>query len=399
MSALLHKYLLVVAFLALMVCAALLGEWKWALALAVLGGFGALWELHRQRRSQAQLDLGKESWARDRKRFNAILSTTSEGVLVLDEGSQVTFTNEAAGELLGLQAGDTQAQPMIAALRNPRLANLASQALAERQRCSAEINHGTKILEVFASPIEGPPGVVLILHDLTEIRQLESLRTDFVANVSHELKTPLTSIRAYVDTLLDGGLDDPKNKRRFVEKIEKHVDRLGVLITDLLSLSRIESGQAISQHSRLDIREPLLETVSRMEPNAQSKSIRLNPEVSNQPLHVLGDREALQQVFDNLVDNAIKYTESGGSVEVVAKAHGSEVRIEIQDTGMGIPPEDVPRVFERFYRVDKARSRELGGTGLGLSIVKHYVQALEGEILVDSKEGVGTTFTLKLPRV
>ena len=399
MPAPLQKYFLVVAFLALVICTALFGSWTWALAVALFGGFGALWDLRRQRSSQAQLDHGKESLARDRKRFNAILSATSEGVLVLDEGSQVTFINEAAAELLGLQAADTQAQPMIAALRNPRLVDLASRAVGEAQRCSAEINHGTRILEVFASPIEGPPGVILILHDLTEIRQLESLRTDFVANVSHELKTPLTSIRAYVDTLLEGGLDDPENKRRFVEKIEKHVDSLGVLITDLLSLSRIESGQAISQHARLDIREPLFETVSRMEPNAESKSIHLKPVVSNQPLHVLGDREALQQVFDNLIDNAIKYTESGGSVEIVARAQGSEVRIQIQDTGMGIPPEDLPRVFERFYRVDKARSRELGGTGLGLSIVKHYVQALEGEILVDSTEGVGTTFTLKLPRV
>ena len=393
------KYVVAVAMVALVVVAAASGHLHWAVAVGVVGGLGIVWDIARQQRSKAEAAQGKASWSRDRERFNAILSATSEGVLLLDEGSQVTFINKSAADLVGVRASEAQGQPIFKALRNPRLADLANKALQQKQQCDGEVYHNTKVLKVFSRPLETPPGVVLILHDLTEIRRLESLRTDFVANVSHELKTPLTSIRAYVDTLLDGGLDDAENRARFVHKIEKHVDRLGVLITDLLSLSRIESGQTLSQHSRLDVRDPLLETVSKLETNAESKEIRLKPNVSSQPLVVLGDREAIQQVFDNLIDNAIKYTEPGGTVEIIARPKGTEVHVQVRDTGMGIPPDDVPRIFERFYRVDKARSRELGGTGLGLSIVKHYVQAMEGEILVDSNEGVGTTFTLKLPRV
>jgi len=335
----------------------------------------------------------------ERQRLEAILSIASEGLIAVDLDQRMTVLNDAAQKFLGLEKSACLGKRLDEVFQSSKLRELAEVALSGRERSDGEVTYGTKLLKVHAAPLDGASGAVLSLHNLTEIRRLESMRTDFVANVSHELKTPLTSIRAYVDTLLDGGLDDPSNRTRFVEKIDTHVNRLAVLITDLLSLSRIESGQAITQHTHLNILEPLNEAVSRLGPNAENRNIELRVRVPSQPCDVLGDREALQQVFDNLIDNAIKYTEPGDVVDIGAEPVGGHIRVRVSDTGMGIPKEDLPRVFERFYRVDKARSRELGGTGLGLSIVKHYVQALGGEVQVDSEVGKGTTFTVLLPRI
>ena len=244
-----------------------------------------------------------------------------------------------------------------------------------------------RVLAVHGTPLPGspPPGAVLVFHDVTELRRLERMRQDFVANVSHELKTPLASIKAYTETLLDWALHDESVNVRFLERIEEQADRLNQLILDLLSLARLESGQEVFEHGPLAL-APLLDAcVESHRGRAVAKSLSLSLELG--PLDdrtlVLADEEAVRQIVDNLIDNAIKYTPDGGSVRVSCRLDGDEIAIEVADTGIGIPRDDLPRVFERFYRVDKARSRELGGTGLGLSIVKHLVQSIGGQITVD----------------
>jgi two-component system phosphate regulon sensor histidine kinase PhoR len=226
------------------------------------------------------------------------------------------------------------------------------------------------------------------------------MRQDFVANVSHELKTPLASIKAYTETLLDWALHDENVNARFLRRIEEQADRLNQLILDLLSLARVESGQNVYEHGPM-LLAPAISTCveshrGRIEAKNQTLSLDLGP-LDGDTL-VLADEEAIRQILDNLIDNAIKYTPEGGSVRVRCQIQGATVAVEVADTGIGIPRDDLPRVFERFYRVDKARSRELGGTGLGLSIVKHLVQSIGGQITVDSRLGAGSRFTVHLPR-
>ncbi len=333
--------------------------------------------------------------AQDRMRLETVLAATLEGVIALDRDGKVTLMNQAAQRLLNVAPGSSVGRPLSDTCRNLGLVTLAREAVRENQLRTVEIKESGKTLEVYATPLGSGTGVVLVVHDVTEVRRLESVRRDFVANVSHELKTPLTSIRAYLETLLEGdGLNDPENNVRFLKKIELHANRLTALITDLLSLSKIESGDAFSQRQRISLSEMVLGSHQRLAPNAELKNIELRLQIGTEPLYVLGDAEAFHQIFDNLIDNAIKYTESGGRVEVSLERTDGRIRANVSDTGMGIPQEDLPRVFERFYRVDKARSRELGGTGLGLSIVKHLVQALDGEIHVESEVGKGSKFSV-----
>ena len=337
--------------------------------------------------------------ADERHRLEAVLAATLEGVLALDQDGRVMLVNQAAQRLLTLGSRECLGRPFVEVCRIPRLAGLAEEAVQANELRTDEVRQDGQILEVYATPLGSRSGAVLVLHDLTEMRRLESVRRDFVANVSHELKTPLTSIRGYVETLLEGGLEDRENNLRFLKKIDVHVNRLAALITDLLSLSRIESGEAFNQRLRLNLTEVLLGAYQRLAPEAQEKALDMRVEAGPEPIYILGDLEALRQILDNLIDNAIKYNKPGGLVELGIVREGNRARITVRDTGVGIPKGDLPRIFERFYRVDKARSREVGGTGLGLSIVKHLVQALDGEIQVHSEEGVGTTFTVSFPEI
>ena len=226
------------------------------------------------------------------------------------------------------------------------------------------------------------------------------MRQDFVANASHELKTPLASIKAYTETLLDWALHDEAVNVRFLEQIDEQVERLNQLVLDLLSLARLESGHEVFDHGPLHL-VPILEScVEAHRGRAETKNLSLTFEVGNVEAEtlVLADEEAVRQIVDNLIDNAIKYTPEHGSVGVYCSASHDAARIEVADTGIGIPRDDLPRIFERFYRVDKARSRELGGTGLGLSIVKHLIQSIGGQIDVSSRVGSGSKFTVYLPR-
>jgi two-component system phosphate regulon sensor histidine kinase PhoR len=258
-------------------------------------------------------------------------------------------------------------------------------------------------IDLRASPLRdaegGLSGAVAVLHDVSELRRLESVRRDFVANVSHELKTPLTAIRGFVETLLSDPRLEPATRQRFLERIRDQSERLSLLVADLLTLARIESQQIERELYVLDLRGALREAALRFGPQCQGQGIALElAELPDEPLEVRSDPESIREIVDNLMDNAIKYTPSGGRVRLGARRVGDQVEISVSDTGIGIEPRDQERVFERFYRVDKARSRELGGTGLGLSIVKHLALALEGGVSLESRPGRGSTFFVHLPR-
>ena len=241
---------------------------------------------------------------------------------------------------------------------------------------------------------------MLVFHDVTDLRRLERMRQDFVANASHELKTPLASIKAYTETLLDWALTDDSVNRRFLERIDEQVERLNLLILDLLSLARLESGQEFFEHGPLGLVPVLESCIEAHRGRAEAKNLVLtfDPGHLDGDTLVLADEEAVRQIFDNLIDNAIKYTPEGGRVRMACSPAPDAVSVEVADTGIGIPRDELPRIFERFYRVDKARSRELGGTGLGLSIVKHLISSIRGQISVTSRVGSGTRFTVRLPR-
>jgi two-component system, OmpR family, phosphate regulon sensor histidine kinase PhoR len=257
-----------------------------------------------------------------------------------------------------------------------------------------------RILDAHASSMALAPsgqGTLLVLHDVTELRRLERVRTEFVANVSHELRTPLTSIRGYLETLLDGALGEPANARRFLEIAHTHAERLSRLVDDLLQLSDIETGKLVLKTAPLHLYEVAADVVAFFEKQAAQKSLTLFNRVPAD-LRVQADWDRLTQILVNLVDNAVKYTPEQGQVTLGARHEADGlVSVWVTDTGIGIPSTDLPRITERFYRVDKARSRELGGTGLGLAIVKHLVQAHAGELWVDSELGKGTTVHFSLP--
>ncbi|HTG80839.1 MAG TPA: ATP-binding protein, partial [Geobacteraceae bacterium] len=242
-------------------------------------------------------------------------------------------------------------------------------------------------------------GVVAVFHDISDLKRLERVRKDFVANVSHELRTPVTVIKGYAEALLSGLPEtDPEQSHRFIETICRHAERLADLITDLLTLSELESGGMALELASLSLEATVRRVASLLERRAQEKGIAIDITPVLEAPPVLADRRRLEQVLINLLDNAIKYTPANGSVTVSAADAGDMVRIAVTDSGIGIPPKDLPRLFERFYRVDEARSREQGGTGLGLSIVKHIVQLHGGTVAVESTPGKGSTFSFTMQK-
>ena len=353
----------------------------------------------------AEMSVRMATIVRDDERLRAMLVGMVEGVIAVDDADQIVFQNRAAAQLLDLPALSRDMRLWEVA-RVPALDGLLEEVRTNERAASCELTlrqpSGDVNVQAHANPFrsEDAGGIVIVLHDQTELRRLEVVRRDFVANVSHELKTPLTSIQGYVETLLDGALEDENNNRRFLQKIERHVERLGHLVTDLLSLARIEAqteGIALEPVPVLPVLEA---TLRRCESRLIDKRLELETRV--QDLRCLADRESLTQVIDNLVDNAIKYTGVCGRIEIglgtiPAQEESPEaVEFWVRDTGFGIPESDLERVFERFYRVDKARSRELGGTGLGLAIVKHLVAGMGGEVSVESELGVGSCFRVRL---
>lgn len=351
-----------------------------------------------------ELDARLTQLTASHERQATVLGGMIEGVIAVDRRERVLFANAAAGRLFDFRPTLVEGRRLLEVVRNHTLEGAVSAAIATRQpqRLETTQDTGEKMsVAVQATPLPGDPcpGVVIVMHETTELRRLESLRRDFVANVSHELKTPLSSIKAYAETLRNGALEDRQASVTFVERIMEQSERLHHLILDMLSLARIESAQQVFEIVPVPIQEVVDECLANCRPIAENKRIELVAEPQQAGLLVRADKEGLREILDNLVDNAIKYTPNGGRVVVRWRAtgDGKMASIEVEDTGIGIDAEDLSRVFERFYRVDKARSRELGGTGLGLAIVKHLAQSFGGGVSAASESGRGSLFTVELP--
>jgi two-component system phosphate regulon sensor histidine kinase PhoR len=347
-----------------------------------------------------------ERIARDRNRLVTIFAGMVEGVIAIDAEERVILMNVVAGQLLGVNPDDSIGQPIRAVTRTSQIPDLLVRALADAKPTTAEVRIvGTRqdrVMEAYASPLQDlgsvTTGAVVVLHDISDLRRLEAVRRDFVANVSHELKTPITAVQGIIETMQsDTEMDEP-TRRGFLERVRAQVSRLGTLVSDLLTLSRIESGTIAGPSERpSDLRRAIEETIAEFGPAAQDKNLRLTVDLPDQPVSVNAESEMLGQIIRNLLDNAVKYTPAGGEVTLRLGASESHATIEVSDTGIGIERMHQERIFERFYRVDKARSRELGGTGLGLAIVKHLVRSLSGSISVTSESGAGSTFTVEVP--
>jgi two-component system phosphate regulon sensor histidine kinase PhoR len=352
----------------------------------------------------AQLEHRLEMMTVDRNKVLAILSSMVEGVVAVDQNERVVHLNTVASKLLDVDPASALGRRIWEVSRVPAVQELLDRTRERGEPCSAECslpadeqNPVGAVLELRAAPLRDGSGAVLVLHDVTALRKLENIRRDFVANVSHELKTPLTAIRALVETMIDDREMPEETLRRFLEKIRDQSLRLTTLVADLLTLARIESGAVAPERRLLDARTIVRECAARVGAACEKKHIVLSVEIPAAPALVHADDESLRQIVDNLLDNAAKYTPSGGSIWVVLERRAESVELEVRDTGIGIDARDRERIFERFYRVDKARSRELGGTGLGLSIVKHLVQALGGQVSLQSQLGRGSTFRVRIP--
>ena len=349
-----------------------------------------------------KLDSREKQLRENIQRQTTVLGGMIEGVIAVDRQQRVLFANVAAGRKLGFQPDEVEGWSLLEVVRSHELREIVQHALHEREHRQGEIQWKTDVqltLEVTATPLPGSPcpGVVLVLHDVTDLKRLEGVRQQFISNVSHELKTPLSSIKAYTETLLSGALEDAKHARTFLSRIDDQADRLHDLILDMLSLARIEAGQLNLELTNVPLSEIVEQCVKANEARAVAGDLNLCNEVSDSGIEVMADEESLLQILSNLVDNAIKYTPAGGSVTIRCSEEQDEAVIEVVDTGVGIAQKHLERLFERFYRVDKARSRELGGTGLGLSIVKHLSQTMGGSVAVESEPHKGSIFQVRLP--
>ena len=347
-----------------------------------------------------------EDLEQEQAKVTAILDGMVEGVIAVDGHEHIVLMNERARAIFNLGAVRAERKPFLEVIRNAELHEVFRQSrggdpgAVVRREVSLAAPAG-RILQVHGVPLllaGGEKGVVIVLHDITELRRLEQVRTEFVGNVSHELRTPLTAIHGYVETLLGGALEEPENARKFLEIVHRQTERLGRLINDLTDLSNIELGKASLHLAPTRVDEVVDSVIGVIAPRARAGGVTVRTEVPGTLPLVKADHDRLAQILINLVDNAVKYTPDRGVVTVRgAEAPGKTVNVSVEDTGVGIPSSDLPRITERFYRVDKARSRELGGTGLGLAIVKHLVLAHGGELHIESEIGRGTTVRFTLP--
>jgi two-component system phosphate regulon sensor histidine kinase PhoR len=354
-----------------------------------------------------QLESKIREVSEDRTQLLAMLASMIEGVMVLDCRGKVLQVNPALEQMLMVQGAEARGRAHWEVVRHHELNELVTRVLETRVNCGGEMTATAsgRTLRVEASVAGGQRDneacAVLVFHDITAVRRLEKVRKDFVANVSHELRTPLTSIKGYVEALLDGAKDDPEQTLRFLDIILKQTDRLNLILDDLLQLSQIESGQVLFKRDPISLSEVVDRTVALIKPLADKKGHTVTVAMPADLPPVLGDPERLAQVLTNLLENAVKYTPANGSIHVTGHIAGDlpqrMVELSVTDTGLGIPEADRPRVFERFYRVDKARSRELGGTGLGLAIVKHIVEGHGGRVWVEGNQPIGSRFVVRLP--
>jgi two-component system phosphate regulon sensor histidine kinase PhoR len=343
-----------------------------------------------------------ETLSLESDRRDVILKSMAEGVLAVDHNMRVMFSNESLARTLGLSPLVPQNTSLVGLVRDPKFLALISEVLASGVPAKARLQFTgdeSSVFESYATPLAVPPhrGALVILHDITGLERLERIRKDFVANVSHEMRTPLTAIRGYAETLLSGALSDNEHNRHFVEIIQAHAIRLNNIASDLLVLSDLESGRRDTEPGPVSVEEAINTAMLTVEAEARIRGVNLirGPV---QDVTITGHALRLEQALVNLLDNAVKFNKTGGEARIEAgPAPDGRVSISVSDTGRGIPSDDLPRIFERFYRVDKARSREVGGTGLGLSIVRHVVERMDGSIKVESRLGKGTTFTITFP--
>ncbi|MCK5801069.1 MAG: PAS domain S-box protein [Deltaproteobacteria bacterium] len=349
--------------------------------------------------------------------LRAILTSMVEGVIAVDGRSRVLHLNEVAANLLGTTEDAAIGKPIAQISRLTEIVQMLNRTVREGRKLRGELHlsriadteqapstmhhRDERILELRTSPLHAEKqdvsGGVLVIHDITEIRRLEGLQREFVANVSHELKTPLSAILGMVDTLIDDVTMPAEKQRNFLGRIGDQSERLSALVNDLLTLSRVESLERRIERHPVDLRAVSLDSAYRLEPSMAERGLSLDLKITDEPVIVGADEELLRQVVDNLLTNAIKYTPEGGDVWLRVQRHGGHGTVEVEDTGIGIAPQHHGRIFERFYRVDKARSRSAGGTGLGLAIVKNVMLALDGNISVESTPGRGSTFSIRLP--
>jgi two-component system phosphate regulon sensor histidine kinase PhoR len=347
-------------------------------------------------RMAEELEAAVAALASERSRFEAVLESMDEGVIALDQNQQLTMINRAALGLLSLSI-EHDGATLAERIPIPSLHDIVARALTgnpERQEFETRTTPPRQIL-AYASPLRSGQGAVVVMHDVTEIRRLERIRRDFVANVSHELRTPVSIIRLNAETLLDGAIERPEIARKFLEAQMRSADRLAALVSDLLEISRIEAGTYEIHLDSIHIAPIVERIVESVEQIAAEKQLTIRCDVAPD-LCALADDHALEHVLLNLVDNACKYTPSGGKIQVRAAVQGESVRIEVEDNGPGIEARHRDRIFERFYRVDKGRSRDVGGTGLGLAIVKHLAEAMEGSVGVTAAEPQGSIFWVRL---
>ncbi len=333
---------------------------------------------------------------REEDRLRIILDAMVEGVFVTDREGRIVLTNAALAKLAG---GSVEGRTAIEAIRSPDLHEAVKRATeGESREIELELSAGARRRSIKAqvAPLPTRQGVVAVLHDVTQLKRADAVRRDFVANASHELRTPLTSIRGFAETLLDGALEDERTARRFVSNIAENARRLASLVDDLLDLSRAESPDSRMELEPVDVGNVAAEVLRRVEQRAVEKRQQLALEGAGDVVLARADAHALDSVLLNLVDNAIKYTQAGGRVTVRVRQESGRVIVEVADAGPGIPSAHLDRIFERFYRIDKGRSRAQGGTGLGLSIVRHLVTRMDGEVSVESRVGKGTTFRVSL---
>jgi len=356
-------------------------------------------------RMAAQLDLRINTIISQRNELETVLASMLEGVIAFDNEEKIINMNAAAAEFFNCKPAEIQSRDLQEVIRNSALQQFVRNSISGKALTEGDISlyhNGEKTLHLQSSPLldanKEHIGTLVVFNDVTQFRRLENMRRDFVANVSHEIKTPLTAIKGFVETLHQGRVDDPAEAERFLGIINKHVDRLSAIIEDLLSLSRIEQedeGKTIELENGY-VKDVFQSAMQICRSKAEEKNITLTPECDDQ-ISAKYDASLLEQAVVNLLDNAIKYSEPESTIHLKARQNESEVVIRVEDQGMGIAKKHLHRLFERFYRVDKARSRTMGGTGLGLAIVKHIAQAHGGEVAVQSALGKGSTFTIHLP--
>ena len=350
----------------------------------------------------ARLDRTIRTLTEERNLSSAILGSMVEGVAVVNAAERLAFANQSFADILELDVPPKPGSSLLEVARQTEMIEAVRRVLAGEPRVEAEITTGTLRQHFFAATVaavhaDNNLGAVIVLHDITALRKLERVRRDFVANVSHEFRTPLTAIQGFAETLLAGAMDDAQHRERFLQIILDHSRRLARLTEDLLELSKMDADRLEMEIRRVSVSQLIESCLETTKHRAEGKELELIAKPSDNLPDIAGDRRRLAEVLQNLLDNAVQYTLSRGKITVSAKARDAEVIFTVSDTGIGIPKADQSRIFERFYRVDAARSREAGGTGLGLSIAKHIVEAHGGRIWVDSELGQGSQFHFSVP--